>query len=451
MKRKTSLQMAFSGMGASVMSEIHPWMLSAAASTNPLSPKAPHFTPKAKRVIFLCMNGGPSHVDTFDYKPGLIKNHGKKSRYGRELLKPVVPFKQRGKSGIWISDLFPELSKQADDMCLVRGMHCNGPNHPQAMTQLHTGNFQFVRPSLGAWILYGLGTANDSLPGFITINPSRSAQNFGSAFLPAIYQGTKINSGGGRRLSQGSQEFPDITNARLNDKDQRSQLEFIQKLNKGSLKKYKEHAGVEGMIESYELAYRMQSAMPEVMKVDDEPQKVKDMYGIGSGPADTFGRQCLLARRFAESGVRFIEIATGNWDHHANLDTSLQATTEAIDKPMSGLIEDLRRKDMLKDTLIVWGGEFGRTPDSVRGNGRDHNPKGFTTWMAGGGVKGGMSYGATDEFGFESVEGRCHIHDWHATMLHLLGLDHEKLTYNYGGRDFRLTDVYGTVAKKIIS
>lgn len=455
MKRRTSLQMTFTGMGATVMSSIEPWMLSA-QSKNSLAPKSTHHKAKAKRVIFLNMTGGPSHVDTFDYKPALIKDHGKQGKYGRTLMKPVVPFQQRGKSGIWISDLFPELSKQADDLCLIRGMYCNGPNHPQAQTQLHTGNFQFVRPSLGAWVLYGLGTQNDSLPGFITINAGRGAQNFGSAFLPAIYQGTKINAGGrgaGARLAQmmGSDEFPDISNPRLNAKDQKSQLEFIQKLNRNSLNNYGTHAGVEGMIESYELAYRMQSAMPEVMKIDDESDSVKKLYGIGSGSADNVGRQLLLARRFAEAGVRFIEVSAGNWDHHASLDTSIKTASEGIDRPIYGLIADLKRKRMLDDTLIVWAGEFGRTPDSVRGNGRDHNPKGFTTWMAGGGIKGGMSYGNTDEHGFAAVEGRCHIHDWHATILHVLGIDHEKLTYNYGGRDFRLTDVYGTVAKKIIS
>ena len=368
------------------------------ASTNPLAPKRPHFKAKAKRVIFLNMTGGPSHLDTFDYKPALLKDDGKQGRYGRKLLKPVSTFRQRGKSGIWISDLFPELSKQADDLCLLRGMHCNGPNHPQAQTQLHTGNFQFVRPSLGAWVLYGLGTENDSLPGFVTINPSKGAQNFGNAFLPAIYQGTKINAVGGgggaaARLAQfmGESEFPDISNPRLNAKDQKSQLEFIQKLNRNSLKNYKDHPGVEGMIESYELAYRMQSAMPEVMKVDGESSSVKELYSIGSGPTNNFGTQCLLARRFAEAGVRFIEISAGNWDHHASLDTSIKTASQAIDKPLQGLIADLKRKRMLDETLIIWAGEFGRTPDSVRGNGRDHNPKGFTTWMAGGGVKGGQA------------------------------------------------------------
>lgn len=456
--RRNSLKLSMAGMGCALSTQILPEQLLASEdSSNPLAPKTPHFGAKAKRVIFLCMTGGPSHVDTFDYKPALYKDEGKTGRYGRKLLRPVIDFKQRGKSGLWISDLFPEVSKYADDMALIRGMHCNGPNHPQAMTQLHTGNFQFVRPSLGSWMLYGLGTKNDSLPGFVTLGGgARTAQNFGSAFLPAIYQGTQIDFGGGRGQRGGfgaaeSSEFPDISNPKLSAKDQKAQLEFIQKLNQYSLKNYGEHSGVEGMMESYDLAYRMQSAMPKVMKIDEEPQKVKDLYGIGNGPTDSFGRQCLLARRLAEAGVRFIELSHGSWDHHASLDTSIKGTSEQVDKPIAGLLKDLKQRNMLDETLIIWAGEFGRTPDSARGNGRDHNPKGFTTWMAGGGVKGGVSYGNTDEHGFEAVEGRCHIHDWHATILHLMGLNHEKLTYKYGGRDFRLTDVYGSVVKKIIS
>jgi len=456
MLRKTSLQLAFSALGSTAMTQLQPSLFGdEAISRNPLLSKQPHFPARAKRVIFLCMDGGPSHVDTFDYKPSLYKDEGKSGRYGRKLLRPVVDFKQRGKGGLWISELFPELSKHADELCLLRGMHCNGPNHPQAVTQLHTGNFQFVRPSFGSWILYGLGTQNDSLPGFVTINPTaRSAQNFGSAFLPAIYQGTKIDFGGGRlqRFAAGEESnFPDISNPKLSGKDQLAQLEFIQKLNRQALKSYKEHSGVEGMIESYDLAYRMQAAMPKVMKIDEEPKVVQELYGIGSDRSDAFGKQCLLARRFAQAGVRFIELSHGGWDHHASLDTSIASSAEEIDRPIAGLLADLKRMDMLKETLIVWAGEFGRTPDSARGNGRDHNPKGFTTWFAGGGVKGGTSYGQTDEHGFEAVEDKCHIHDWHATMLHLLGIDHEALTYKYGGRDFRLTDVYGTVVKKIIS
>ena len=327
------------------------------------------------------------------------------------------------------------------------------------MTQLHTGNAQFVRPSLGAWTLYGLGTENDSLPGFVSLSPAAgSAQNYGSAFLPAIYSGTTLGRSsrgpGGDRPGRGqsSPQVPDIRNPELNTKQQRQQLDFIQKLNKEKLKQEKENPGVEGVIESYELAFRMQSALPELMDLSKEDAKTMELYGIsGNGPTNNFGRQCLLARRFAEAGVRFIEVEHGNWDTHFNMSTQLPNLCEQIDQPIAGLLTDLKRRGMLDDTLVLWAGEFGRTPFAQNGDGRDHNNKGFTTWMAGGGVKGGFSYGSTDETGAEAVEGKCHIHDWHATILQLLGLDHTQLTYRYAGRDFRLTDVAGNVIKDIIA
>ena len=427
-------------------------------SKNPLSPKEPHFPAKAKRVIFLCMRGGPSHVDTFDYKPQLFKDDGKPSRFRGNYLKPQWDFKQRGDSGLWISDLFPELSQHADDLCLIRSMNCDQPVHPRALTQMHTGNAQFVRPSLGAWSLYGLGTENDSMPGFISLNPpAGAAQNHGSAFLPAVYQGTVIGGNalrrGGtfRRQGQGTgAAVPDIKNPKLSRKQQRQQVDLIQALNQDKLNREPNNPGVEGVIESYELAFRMQDEMPKLMDVSAESKETLDLYGVGRGN-DGFARQCLLARRFVESGVRFVEVTHGNWDHHANLSAALPQRCNEIDGPISALLFDLKQRDMLKDTLVIWGGEFGRTPFAQGGNGRDHNNKGYTTWMAGGGVKGGTSYGATDEHGYEAVEDSCHIHDWHATILHLLGLDHERLTYRYAGRDFRLTDVAGKVAKKIIS
>jgi Protein of unknown function (DUF1501) len=327
------------------------------------------------------------------------------------------------------------------------------------MTQLHTGNAQFVRPSLGAWTLYGLGTENDSLPGFVSLSPAAgSAQNYGSAFLPAIYQGTTLGrsgrGGGADRFQRGnsSPQVPDIRNANLNSKQQRQQLDFIQKLNQEKLKQEKQHPGVEGVIESYELAFRMQSALPELMDLSKENDETQKLYGItGNSPASNFGRQCLLARRFAEAGVRFIEVEHGSWDTHFNMSTQLPNLCEQIDQPIAALLKDLKRRDMLKDTLVLWAGEFGRTPFAQNGDGRDHNNKGFTSWMAGGGVKGGFSYGSTDETGAEAVEGKCHIHDWHATILHLLGLDHTQLTYRYAGRDFRLTDVEGNVLKDVIA
>ncbi|MEM7012773.1 MAG: DUF1501 domain-containing protein [Verrucomicrobiota bacterium] len=455
--RRHALQSASCGFGYLAFSALR-----AAAAENPLAPKAPHFPARAKRVIFLFMNGGPSHVDTFDYKPKLSQDTGKigEGRYGGKLLGSPFEFKQHGESGLWISELFPELAKNADDLCLLRGMHCDVPAHARATLQSHTGNFQFVRPSLGAWTLYGLGTENSSLPGFVTLNtPNGSAQNFGNAFLPAIYQGSRVGAAGGpfanlqRLLRGGADEevVPNIENPKLNRQLQRKQLDLVQTLNRQKLKRDVHQPEVEGVIQSYELAFRMQDTMPQLMDLANEPTETQQLYGIGDRTTDAFGKQCLLARRFAEAGVRFIEIGHSNWDHHFNLSGSLQTTAPQVDKPIAGLLTDLKRRDMLKDTLVVWAGEFGRTPHSQGANGRDHNNKGYTTWMAGGGVKGGFSYGATDDHGYEAVEGKMHIHDWHATILHLLGLDHEKLTFNYAGRDFRLTDVHGEVPTEILA
>ncbi|WP_182866014.1 DUF1501 domain-containing protein [Stieleria mannarensis] len=429
----------------------------AEVAANPLAPKPPHFPAKAKRVIFLCMQGGPSHVDTFDYKPALASDDGKRGKYGGALLKSPWQFRQRGDSGLWISDLFPEVAKHADDLCLIRSMHCDQPVHPGAMTQMHTGTAQFVRPSLGAWTLYGLGTENESLPGFVSLSPpAGSSRNYSSAFLPAIYGGTKVGGAGGRFAQAarfisggGGPSVPDISHPKRTTDQQRRQLDFIQSLNRSQMPAG-DGANVEGVIQSYELAFRMQDAMPELMDLSGEDQRTLSMYGADSDPTQTFGRQCLLARRFAEAGVRFIEITHGNWDQHTRLTEDHAARAEACDRPIAALLADLKQRDMLKDTLVMWGGEFGRTPSAQNGNGRNHNNKGYTLWMAGGGTKGGLSYGATDEHGFEAVENPCHVHDWHATVLHLLGLDHTRLTYRYAGRDFRLTDVYGNVVTDIV-
>ncbi|MCO8124119.1 DUF1501 domain-containing protein [Stieleria sp. TO1_6] len=425
--------------------------------THPLAPKPPHFPATAKRVIFLCMQGGPSHVDTFDYKPALIADNGRLGQYGGSLLKSPWAFRQRGQSGLWISDLFPNVAKQADDLCLIRSMHCDQPVHPGAMTQMHTGTAQFVRPSLGAWTLYGLGTDNEDLPGFISLSPpAGSSRNYSSAFLPAIYSGADVGRSGSRfaQLSRSATTnnptVPDIRNPNLTPPQQRRQLDFIQTLNRAQSVDVNA-AAVEGVIESYELAFRMQDAIPELMDLSGEDQRTLAMYGADAEPTLTFGRQCLLARRFAEAGVRFIEVTHGNWDQHTRLTADHQARAEACDQPIAALLADLKQRDMLRDTLVIWGGEFGRTPSAQNGDGRNHNNKGYTLWMAGGGVKGGYSYGATDEHGFAAVENPCHVHDWHATVLHLLGLDHERLTYRYAGRDFRLTDVHGNVAHDIIA
>ncbi len=432
-----------------------------------LTARAPHFPARAKRVIFLCMKGGPSHLDLFDYKPELIKRSGQQANLGRDtvgakLLGPVSPFAQRGKSGLWMSDLYPQLAQHADDLCVVNSMQTDLPNHAQAYGQMHTGSFQFVRPSMGAWTLYGLGSENSNLPGFITLNPpadNGGAQNYGSSFLPSICQGTRI---GGSQLPglfaalSGKTEEPGppmkhITNDAVSRDLQRAQLDLIRGLNQNKLAQDVYHPEIEGAIESFELAFRMQDEVPKVLDLRSEPESIRKLYGIGQGK-DQFARQCLLARRLAEAGVRFIEInAPANWDHHNMLKDSLVNTCGITDQPIAALLTDLKARDMLKDTLVVWAGEFGRTPYAQSGDGRDHNHKGYSLWMAGGGVKGGMTYGATDDLGYKAVIDPMHIHDWHATMLHLLGLDHTKLTFNYGGRDFRLTEVYGNVAKGVLA
>ena len=429
-------------------------------SSNPLLPKQPHFEPKAKRVIFLCMRGGPSHVDTFDYKPALKEHEGKSpgeiaqgqnSQKGRKLLPSPWKFNPHGDSGLLISDLYPHLAKHADDLCVINGAWTDIPNHPQALVQLHTGNFQFVRPSMGAWALYGLGTENQDLPGFITIKPPArlgGAQNYGASFLPAIYQGTRI---GGQGDSLRDVTIGNIKNSQLPEDVQRRQIDFVQSLNRNLADRQPLNSQIDGVIESYELAFRMQSAVPQVMDTSSETLETQKKYGIGETRTDDFGRACLMARRFAESGVRFIELTHEGWDQHKSLKAKLTSNCGATDQPMAALISDLKERDMLKDTLIVWSGEFGRTPAVRNQDGRDHNATGYSMWMAGGGVKGGMNYGATDEFGISAVDNKFHVHDFHATTLHLLGLEHTKLTYRYAGRDFRLTDVHGEVARDILA
>jgi hypothetical protein len=450
--RRQTLQTLSSGFGYLAFSALS--TMASERAANPLAPRQPHFTPRAKRVIFLAMQGGPSHVDTFDHKPLLTRDHGKPSSRGNaSLLGSPFEFRPNGESGLMISSLFPHLAGHADDLCLINSMHTDLPNHPQATTQMHTGNFQFVRPSLGAWTLYGLGTENDSLPGFITLAPPNGAQNYGSAFLPAVYQGTPVGREVRNRFARGADQSPlsNLSNATLSPELQRVQLDFVNGLNRAKLAQDQHHPEVEGVIESFELAFRMQDEVPRVLDLAGEPDSVKKLYGIDEEGTAAFARQCLSARRLAEAGVRFIQVNHGNWDHHRNLKDGLGQNCNEIDKPIAGLIADLKQRDMLKDTLIVWAGEFGRTPHGQSTNGRDHNNKGYSIWMAGGGVKGGIRYGSTDDHGYQAVEDKMHIHDWHATILHLLGLDHERLTYRYAGRDFRLTDVHGSVAKGILA
>ena len=446
--RRSILQSTSTGFGWLAFNALHQQWANAAAppkTINPLAPKPPHFAPKAKRVIFMYMQGGPSHLDTFDYKPELAKAEAQKvSKY----MGSVFDFKPRGKSGIMISDAFPELAKHADDLCLLNGMQTRTNAHQMATVALHIGSETFVRPSMGAWIVYGLGTEAEDLPGFVTINPaadSGGAMNYGSAFLPATFQGTRLSSNGGG--------VPDLYNERLSDAQQRKQIEFIQKANQRLLSGDPGNPEIEGIIQSYELAYKMQSSVPEVLDLDKEPQHIRDMYGLDDGETNRFGTQCLMARRMAEKGVRFIQLTSGGWDHHNNLREGLGRQCNSVDKPIAGLIADLKQRDMLNDTLILWGGEFGRGSgyDNEPYNGRGHNGGGYTMWMAGGGVKGGFTYGSTNEMGNTAETGIIGTHDLHATVLHLLGINHERLTYRYSGRNFRLTDVEGVVAKDILA
>jgi len=379
-----------------------------AAKSKPLDPKPPHFPARAKRVIFLSMQGAPSHVDMFDYKPQLQKDHGKDSPVGEgtaKLFGSPWTFNQHGDSGLWISELLPQLARQSDELCLLKGMHTDLPNHPQAQTIMHTGTSQFVRPSLGAWTLYGLGTENADLPGFVALNtPAGNAQHFGSAFLPAIYQGARLGSAQastfgtqtrrGRRRPE-APPVPNIKNTELSKAQQRIQLDYLKALNEEKLARETFQPAVEGAIESFELGFRMQDTLPALLDLKGESEATKKLYGIGSGGPgsggmDAFGKQCLLARRCVEAGVRFVEVTHGNWDHHRNLRDDLAARCHEIDQPIAGLLADLKARDLLKDTLVVWAGEFGRTPYGQGGDGRDHNNKGYTTWMAGGGVKGGF-------------------------------------------------------------
>lgn len=420
----------------------------------------PHLAPRAKRVIFLFMWGGPSHVDLFDPKPRLNELAGKdlqgkdvgsaKEKLGTILGSPFK-FAPHGQSGIVMSELLPQLATHADKLCVVRSMHTEGSAHGEALLRLHTGAANLVRPSVGAWVSYGLGCESANLPAYITISPPRGhggVQNYGNAFLPARHQGMAI----------GSAETPiekavvsDLKNEKLGSQAQRRQLDLIQRFNRRHLNQSAGDPGIEGLIGSYELAFKMQSTMPSILGLDDESEATLQSYGIGSEPADNFGRQCLLARKFAERGVRYIQVSTDyTWDHHNKVVDGHKKESAKVDQPLSALLEDLDQRGMLEDTLVLWGGEFGRTPMVENGDGRGHHPQVFTMWMAGGGVKPGLTYGSTDDFGYGPVENPVHMHDLHATVLHLLGLDHKQLTYRHGGREFRLTDVYGKVVHDLV-
>ncbi|MCS7024114.1 MAG: DUF1501 domain-containing protein [Bryobacteraceae bacterium] len=428
---------------------------------SPLAVKPPHFPARAKRVIFLFMHGGPSQVDTFDYKPLLKRDHGKPLPFARpkvvssetfNLLQSPWTFKQYGESGAWVSSLFPELAKMVDDICFIRSMHCSNSRHGGALLELHTGSDTFVRPSMGSWITYGLGSENQSMPGFVTICPTQShggANNYSSAFLPAPYAGTPIGSVG---VPAREAKIPFISNTETPRDIQRLELDFAQQLNRQQLELTGPDRALEGRIESFELAFRMQAEAPQLQDLSGESKATLALYGIDNPVSEDFGRQCLMARRLSERGVRFVQVShTYKWDQHANLRRDHEQNAREVDRPIAGLLKDLKARGLLKDTLVLWGGEFGRTPTAQGSDGRDHNPEAFTMWLAGGGVKAGLQYGATDDYGYYAVENKVHFHDLHATILHLLGLDHEKLTYRYAGRDFRLTDVHGRVVTDILA
>jgi hypothetical protein len=445
--RRDFLRRASCGFGFLALADLCT-RAAASETRNPLTAKPPHFPPHAKHVIFLFMAGGPSHVDTFDYKPRLQADDGKTAGGGgnRKLLKSPFKFSQYGQSGLWFPDTFSNLAQHADDLCVLNSMYTDIPAHAQATIELHTGNFRQLRPSMGAWALYGLGTENTDLPGFVTINPQGGGAQFGCAFLPASFQGTQVQ---GRRVKGGG--IANIENPRLSAELQRRQLDLLASMNRERLGRDQVNPALEGVIESYELAFQMEGALPKVMDMSQESEATLKAYGIDAKESENFGRQCLLARRFVEAGVRFVEIGMGGWDHHQRLQQGLIQQCRAVDKPIAGLLGDLKQRGLLAETLVVWGGEFGRTPAAQNPNGRDHDATGFSMWMAGGGVKGGYRHGSTDEHGIASVDRKMHINDLHATMLYLLGLDHERLTYRYSGRDFRLTDLAGKVAKEIIA
>ena len=453
--RRDVLKLSALGLGGLTLGTLPPALCRAGG----LSPQKPHHPPLARRVIFLFMHGGPSQVDTFDYKPKLQEMDGEQLPFAPaknidarpKLFKSPWKFARHGESGNWVSELLPHTAKHIDDLCIIRSMHSRGQSHGQAVSMLHTGSDNLVRPSVGAWVSFGLGSDNPDLPSFVSISPASGhggPRNYGCAFLPAIHQATTIGHSG----NLGDAKIQFLGNDRLSSVQQRRQIELLQAMNRDHLEQAKLDEQIQGAIESVDLAYRMQNAAPDVLDLSQEPKHVQDAYGIGKSPTDNFGRQCLLARRLAESGIRYVEISTGNkWDQHSNLKTGHEKNALMTDQPIAALLADLKARGMLEDTLVVWGGEFGRTPIAQGANGRDHNPQGFTVWLAGGGSKPGLAYGNTDEFGYYAVENRVHVHDLHATMLHMLGLDHEKLTYRYAGRDFRLTDVYGNVVRDVLA
>jgi hypothetical protein len=461
LSRREFLQRCGLGVGALGLAELLQSSAAPIESSNPLLPRAPHFAPKAKRVIHFFLNGGASHVDTFDHKPHLQTYAGKalpvtfrtERKTGAAFPSPFR-FKRYGQSGIEVSELFPRVGECIDDIAVIRSMQANVPNHEPSLMLMNCGDAVMSRPSVGSWVTYGLGSENQNLPGFIAMCPGgypiKEAENWQSGFLPGAYQGTYIDT----QHTRLEKLIENIRNNRVTVDQQRLQLDFLKDLNARHQAKRPDDALLEARIQSFELAYRMQMEAAEAFDLKREPQYIRDLYG------DTVhGRQTLIARRLLERGVRFVQLWHGAgqpWDNHDNI-FQHQKLAKDIDQPIAALICDLKERGLFDDTLILFAGEFGRTPTVELGEagketkGRDHNPYGFSVWLAGGGVKGGTVYGATDEFGFKAVENPVHVHDLHATMLHLLGFDHEAFTYRYAGRDFRLTDVRGKVIREIVA
>ncbi len=433
-------------------------------AAHPLASRPPMHAAKAKRVIFLFMSGGPSHVDTFDPKPMLAAHNGKplpfpmpkleRTKTGNLLASPWK-FAKHGQCGTEVSELFPHIASCVDDLCVVRSMVADNINHNGACLQMNSGEQVFSRPSLGSWLTYGIGSENTNLPGFVVISPAQPAQGaplWSNSFLPAAYQGTLV--------SDLNNPIANLANAKVDRAVQRAQLDALQQLNSMHKAKREDDSRLSARIESFELAYRMQAQAPEAFDVGSEDAETQALYGVGEPATDLFGRQCLMARRLVERGVRMVQVyhtqtskrsSCQLWDQHGSLKAELPNNCMATDQPVAALIKDLKRRGMLDDTLVVWGGEFGRTPTAEGTDGREHHPFGFTMFLAGGGIKSGMTYGATDDFGWHAVDKRVHVHDLHATVLHLMGIDHEKLTYRYGGRDYRLTDVHGNVIHDVIA
>ncbi|MBY0514755.1 MAG: DUF1501 domain-containing protein [Gemmataceae bacterium] len=454
LSRRELLRRSGTGLGLlGLAGVLEPSAAHASGSANPLAPKTPHFPAKAKHVIHLFMNGAPSQVDTFDPKPGLEKYHGqqppsgtlKTERKTGGLMKSPFEFTRYGQSGIEVSEMYPKVGRMIDDICVIRGMHTDIPNHEPGLLLMTCGNTQPIRPSLGSWLSYGLGTENQNLPGFVVLCPGKPVVGpalWNNSFLPGVYQGCHIQSLDPKTV------IAHIRNTQISGETQREQLDLLNRLN-GLHKDVRDGDDqLDARIQSLEIAYRMQAEATDAFDLSKEPLKVRETYGKGY-----FADGCLTARRLVQRGVRTVQVFYGNgqpWDDHSNLEKGHRDKGKDTDQPIAALLADLKRTGLLDETMVLWGGEFGRTPTSEGQSGRDHNNHGFCVWLAGGGVKGGMTYGSTDEFGFAAVENKVHVHDLHATILHLMGIDHEKLTYRYSGRDFRLTDVYGTVVKDIL-